>query len=159
MNTKLFKIFDKILSTVVIFLMGAMTAIVIISVFCRYLLSVTFIWSEELVSMIFITSSFLGCVIAVKDREHISVSFVVDALPNAIQKILNIISKSLIIFIQGVMIKYSIEWISIAGVPLSPGLRIPLGVFYSVMPISSGLIIMYEILEIINIITRKKVMK
>lgn len=157
MNTKLFKAVDNFISWLIIFLIGTMSSIVIISVFLRYIFSITFIWSEELVSMIFITFSFFGCVVAIKEKEHICVDFVVKACPFLVQKVAEILSAVLIIIIQAVIIKYSIGWINVAGDPLSPGLRIPLGVYYSVMPISSALIIFYEVLEIVNITKRKKV--
>ncbi|MGH4137340.1 TRAP transporter small permease [Clostridium sp.] len=157
MNTKLFKAVDNIISWLIVFLMGSMAFIVIISVFLRYLFSITFIWSEELVSMIFITFSFLGCVVAIKEKEHISVDFLVKKFPFLIQKVAEILVIVIIIVMQAIIIKYSIGWIQTTGGCLSAGLRIPLGIYYSIMPISSTFIIIYEVLEIVDIINRKKV--
>lgn len=65
------KWFEKILTGWCILLMGIMALSVIISVFLRYVLGITFVWAEEAITYFFIATTYFGAILGVKENEHI----------------------------------------------------------------------------------------
>lgn len=148
MINTLFKGLDKFLTFLCMFLMSAMTILVIMSVFLRYLFNITFVWSEELITMLFISASILGCTIAIKQKEHIVVDFIFDVLSPIAAKVLRIVISLCNIFVMIVLIDASITWINTVGNTPTAGMRLPVYIFYSLLPISFGGIILYELMSV-----------
>ena len=98
--------------------------------------------------MLFIGASFFGCVLAVKEKAHIVVDMLLVKLPPQGLKMANVFISLANIFVQTVLIDASMTWIDVAGTALTPGMRLPSYIFYSFMPITSTLIILYELLAV-----------
>jgi len=134
----------------IIFLLLAV--LVVVCVFMRYLFGVTFVWTEELITMLFIATTFFGAVIGMKYKEHITIGFFYDSVTGKGKKVLDIINAIIILALQ-IMITYlSVNWIGKVGNVLTSGLRIPIGIFYVMMPFSAVLIGLYCIFNVISII-------
>jgi C4-dicarboxylate transporter DctQ subunit len=140
-----------------------MTILVIVSVFLRYVLGITFIWAEEAITMLFIASSFYGAVLCVHENEHIRIEFVYEKFSNKIRQIINIIIDCIILFVEFYMTKLSLFWIGKVGNVLTNGMRIPIKYFYSMIPISCTIISIYCIIRIVlqlyTLFTDKKIVE
>ena len=64
-------------------LIVAMTALVALQVFARYVVNYTLPWSEELSRYVFLWASFLGACVALGRRAHLGVDSLVTRLPAA----------------------------------------------------------------------------
>ncbi len=64
-------------------LIAAMTALVALQVFARYVVNYTLPWSEELSRYVFLWASFLGACVALGRRAHLGVDSLVTRLPDA----------------------------------------------------------------------------
>lgn len=135
---------DKALNSICMFFMGLIFLIVIVEVFQRYIFGTGAIWAEEVVSMLFVATTLFGTVIGVREKEHIAVPFIFEKMPLKMQNICNILSSFIIVITQIIMIVVSIKWIGNVGNVLSPAIRIPLQYFYWMLPVSAGLLILYE---------------
>jgi len=111
---------------------------------------------EELIVFLFISSTFLGSVLCVKENEHIAIENLIQAFPSIFQLILKLFIKIMIIILHIFLAHYSWKWITIVGSSLSSGFRIPVQYFYSILPVSAYLIIFYQIREIIELFFKKK---
>jgi TRAP-type C4-dicarboxylate transport system permease small subunit len=148
MDSRLIKCLDRFLSFWIIMLIGLMTVIVILAVILRYFFSISFIWSEELVTMLFIGFSFFGCISAVKEKEHIGIDFIVQSFTSKTRQIFKILASVISIIVLTVVIYASILWIPVAGTINTPGLQLPYYLFYSIIPVSFVLMILYELMSI-----------
>jgi len=135
--------FDRLLWALCIALVALMSAAVIVSVIMRYVLSITFVWAEELITMLFISTTLFGAVMAVKENEHIGISVFVDTLPSAAKKALAVFELLVVSAVQVIMLRTSLSWITQTGDTLTPGLRLPIRLFYAMLPASAVLIIVY----------------
>lgn len=131
------------------FFMTMMAIAVMTSVFLRYVLGITFVWAEEAITMLFVATTYFGTIIGVRDNEHIRIDFFVELLPQKAQKVLDMIGTLMVILVQVVVIRESFVWIEAAGNFLNPALRIPNKYFYSLIPLSSALILLYELGELL----------
>jgi len=127
-----------------------MTILVIISVFLRYIFGVTFIWAEEAITMLFVASSFYGAVLCLHENEHIQIDFLYQTFPPKLKAIMDIIINFVILFVAFYMTKLSIFWISKVGDVLTSGMRVPIKIFYSMIPISCTIMCIYCVFSIIK---------
>jgi TRAP-type C4-dicarboxylate transport system permease small subunit len=67
-------------------LFAIMSVVTCANIFSRYLLKYSFAFTEELVVSFFVWLILLGAAIAFRERSHLGFSFIVDRLPQRIQK-------------------------------------------------------------------------
>jgi TRAP-type transport system small permease protein len=145
MKLQPFVFLDRLMRVMCASLMGAMTLAVILSVFFRYVFSMTAAWSEELITMLFISTSFLGTAMVTKDDEHINIDFLPNSLSPRHAAILRIIISVIVIAVQVIVVKASFKWIAVNGNLKTPGLELPYRWFYSLLPMSAIFVCLYEI--------------
>lgn len=143
---------SKILSCLSIFIMGLMSGLVIICVILRYFFSISFVWSEELITFLFLGTTYFGVVLGVKYDEHIKIDFLTEKYGEKGKMISDILISIIVIFVQFVVFRASIEWIERVGDVLSPGMRIPNKIIYSILPISCILVVFYELWKIKKVV-------
>jgi TRAP-type transport system small permease protein len=140
--------------------MGMMGLLVIITVILRYFFGISYIWAEELVTRLFILTTFFGAVVAIEKREHIKIDFFLKMMPKKTQQILaDVIIQIIIIIVQIQVIRSSIKWIKIVGNAITPGMRIPTKYIYIFLPLSALLIIFYSLYNIYNYFKSKQLIK
>ena len=139
----------RILEGILVVLFFGFFAMVCILVFLRYGFAATIVGGNEGVTIAFVFTVSIGAAIAITRREHIAITYFIDALPLPIKKIVYIIGLLLIAFINAVMIKYSIDWIAQAGgAPWQP-FRFPQGYFQAAVPIGCALAVFFCFVKII----------
>src|SRR5699024_7083682 len=100
-------------------------------------------WTEELSRYIFVFVSFLGASFAIRKRESIEVTFVVNRFSPTVKNSIRIVNNIFMIYFSFLMLKYGSELISFLyeTYQTSPALKLPMAVPYSAIPIGFGLII------------------
>ncbi|MEL7555442.1 hypothetical protein SDC9_196259 [bioreactor metagenome] len=142
-------VMDKVLAVFLTILVGLMASGVMASVFLRYVLNIAFAWSEELLTVVFIATSFFGAALGIREREHISINFF-EKSSLKLKKTINTIAMTAVIAIAIVVFIKSLEWIQrVGGVP-SPATGIPNGTFYLFVPISFAITIVYSLADILG---------
>ena len=143
------KCVDKVMRVLLVTIVGALTCGVIISVFLRYIFHISFAWSEEIISIFFVASTFLGAAFGVREKENIAINLNFDKLSPSISKAIRIIASIVIIIVSLFFFIYSIIWISHVGSIPSVCTGIRCGIYYSIVPISFVITIFYSIINII----------
>ena len=139
---------DIYLGWVLILLMAIMTLDVLWGVFTRYILGNQASWSEELARFLLIWIGLLGAAYASGHNMHLSIDLLSPKMGKNKQKYLALFIKGLISFfafsilvVGGLRLIYLSQNLG----QLSPALRIPMGVVYSVLPLSGLLVIFYKL--------------
>ncbi len=125
-------------------LMSAMAFFIIMTVFLRYIFNIAFNWTEELIILLFIGTTYFGLILGIKDEEHIKISLLKDKLPPKIKIIVDILISCINISVVVIIGYLSLDWIEKAGKPLTLGIKIPYGAAYTMMPIAFALVVIYE---------------
>lgn len=110
----------RLLELIAGLLIGAITVLVTVQVFARYVLNNTPPWSEELCRYLFIWVSFLGACVATRRAAHLGVDSLVTRLPAGVREILRHAVTALIIAFTGLLV-----WQGAALVPAMAGQRSP----------------------------------
>ena len=143
---------DKILGNFLAILMGIMTIDVLWGVFTRYAMGSQASWTEELARFLLIWIGILGAAYAAGKDMHLAIDLLMPRLKEEGQKRLKIlISFLIVLFASTVMVIGGIRLIYITHVlgQLSPALRVPMAVIYSVVPLSGILVVYYKANNII----------
>jgi len=119
-----------------------MVTIMFIQIFCRYLLGFSFTWVEECSLYIYIWIVFISASLGFLKGIHISLEFFIEAMGKKASKIIYYfsiiaqISLFLFIFIQG------INFVKVGARQLCTSIPMKRSIIYSVIPISSLLMIL-----------------
>jgi TRAP-type C4-dicarboxylate transport system permease small subunit len=146
--------FDRLLVAVNIALMGAMTLMVMVAVILRYVFSISFAWSEEAVSLIFVMTSLLGSVCVAYRSEHISIEFIYGWVPAHMIPWVRVGVSAAVIVTMVVMINASLSWIDVSMTVPTPAMQLPYWWFYSTLPVAFALIAVVETAKIVTILRR-----
>jgi TRAP-type C4-dicarboxylate transport system permease small subunit len=92
------RIAERAVRYTLVAVVAAMTVIIILQVFLRYLFLFSLSWSEEVARYLMIWASFLGASLAVKYGFHIGVEFVVNQIPERRRKIITLAAKVSMLF-------------------------------------------------------------
>lgn len=139
---------DKYIGYILVFLMALMTLDVLWGVFTRYAMGSQASWSEELARFLLIWIGILGAAFASGQNMHLAIELLMPKLQPKGQRRLKIIIYLLIsLFSLTVMVVGGIRLMYITQVlgQLSPALRIPMWMVYSIVPLSGLLVIYYKI--------------
>jgi TRAP-type C4-dicarboxylate transport system permease small subunit len=156
-STKLWNIIDKALTVWCVSIMGLMTALVITSVILRYVFSLAFVWTEELIVLLFITTTYFGAILCVKQDEHIDIAFLREILPEWAGRTLKVVIGLISIVVQLALAYISLEWIQKTGSSITVGLKIPYTFIYAMFPIGFTSMAIYQTRKIINILKNKEI--
>lgn len=144
---------DQILGYFLVALMAIMTLDVIWGVMTRYLFGGQAGWTEELARFLLIWIGILGAAYASGKKMHLAIDLLQPSLsPSGQKKVIFIINVLIICFVLGVLVIGGIRLIYITNTlgQLSPALRIPMSVIYSVLPLSGFLIIYYKVSDLLE---------
>jgi TRAP-type transport system small permease protein len=153
---KLLGYIDKALVVWCVCIMGLMCLMVISSVFLRYVFNLAFVWSEELIILLFITTTYFGAVLCVRENEHIDIRFLRECVPEKAGQVLNIIITVICIIVQVALAYISLEWIQRTGSSITVGLKIPYTYIYSIFPVSFISMAIYRGLKVIKTLEQDK---
>ena len=139
---------NDILGKFLILLMSAMTLDVLWGVFTRYALSNQASWTEELARFLLIWIGILGAAYAAGQHKHLAIDLLSHRMSQvkAIrlrQVILTLVS--LFVLTTMVIGGSNLILLTFELGQLSPALKLPMGIVYSVIPISGVLILYYNI--------------
>lgn len=117
--------------------------ITIVQVILRYVFNASILGGNEAMEALFIYTTAVGAAVAVRRKQHININYFVQLLPALFQRLADITVHMLIAFLNGVMIYYSVNWISKVGSNESPVMRVPEWIFQLSIPIGCSLVIIY----------------
>ena len=144
---KIRKGIDLVLSWVCAALFALMVIVGTYQIVVRYFFNSPSTVSEELLTYSFTWMALLASAYVFGKRDHMRMGFIADKLTGTPRKVLEIIIEILVMFLAGSVMVYG-GW-NIMG--LTASLGVPMGVIYPVVPLSGILIVIYSILNIVDL--------
>ncbi len=150
---KIRKGMDIVLSSACAFVFAAMVVIGTYQIVTRFIFRNPSTVSEELLTYSFTWMALLASAYVFGKRDHMRMGFVADKMSQGMQKALNIFSEILIMLLAGsVMIYGGVTIMDLTMTQSTASLGIPMGVVYMIIPLSGILIVVYSILNIIDLL-------
>jgi len=128
-----------------------MVIVVLLQIFARYVIRVSIPWTEELARYLLILITFIGGALAIRDKQHIAVTAIIDKLPKKLRYYLNkCFNISIILFLvavfKGSIIMVNLTW----GTPVGSISWLTTGKLYLILPISIVIMLGYLIRQLIE---------
>lgn len=134
--------FEEIVASVFIIIT---TSLVVINVFLRYFMKTGLYWSEEVATICFVWSVFIGSAACYKRKQHIGVDMLVNKLPQNIKNIVVLVVDALLILLNGYITYIGIVYVSLSYVKMTPVLGI------SSAYVSSSLVIGFFLMTVYSV--------
>jgi TRAP-type C4-dicarboxylate transport system permease small subunit len=148
------KVIDLVLSSACALIFAAMVCIGTYQIVTRFVFRSPSTVSEELLTYSFTWMALLATAYVFGKRDHMRMGFMADKLGKTGQKILSIISEILIMVLAGsVMIYGGITIMDLTMTQSTASLGVSMGVIYTIVPLSGVLIVIYSIMNIIDLVT------
>ncbi len=148
---------NKVLEVVCCTLTALMTIFATWQVVSRYVFSKPSTATEELLLISFVWMGLLGAAYIFGKQEHMRMSFLVDKLNEKNQTKINLLSEIVVfIFAALVLVFGGFKISSLAMGQSSASLQIPMGYIYFALPLSGMITMIYNVLNISDIIKSLK---
>lgn len=148
------KAIDLVLSSACALIFAAMVVIGSYQIITRFIFRNPSTVSEELLTYSFTWMALLASAYVFGKRDHMRMGFIADKLNASGRKVLAIVSELLIMLLAGsVMIYGGFTIMQLTMTQSTASLGIPMGIVYMIIPISGILIVVYSILNIIDLAT------
>jgi TRAP-type C4-dicarboxylate transport system permease small subunit len=134
----------------------AITTIVIMQVFFRYVLQNPLRWTEEAARYLLIWLVLLGSGVAMRNHSHLQVDILTASLPEGPSRVLDAIVTVLTSIFLGIVVVYGVQLTFNNMRQLSPALKLPMGIVYAALPIGGALTLLECICAFINKLQKKK---
>lgn len=149
--TAVLRKFDQIYESICTGLMALLAIMVVTTILLRFVFRLTFVWSDEANLFVFVLTTFLGIIVALKEKEHIVMGLLKDSLPRTGKKALNAGIQIVVACLFVVVFYVSIGWIKKVGYQKHPIFtKMPLRWFYTVIPITSVLAVLTSLRRIVG---------
>jgi TRAP-type C4-dicarboxylate transport system permease small subunit len=144
------KFLDGFVNSLGIVLFSMIFLVVLLQIVLRWIFRSPLSWGDELPRYLYIWVCFIGWVYATRNRTHIVITALMNALPSFLKKVLYIFNNSLLIFFAFVMVIYGTS-MTLRSVN-SPTVTLFFGFafIYGAAPFSGLMIILYAILNIVQ---------
>jgi TRAP-type transport system small permease protein len=129
-------VLEHIWRAVLIFTVGFMAAAVLWQVVARYFNLPTSSALVELIQYAFSIATFAGAAILFRRREHLSIGFVLNAMPARLRKAMLWVSDLLTMLMLALLAYLSIDFIDSGMARYSPVLRLPVGWVYLIVGVA-----------------------
>lgn len=148
------KVLNSILTVAIVVLFAAMVIIGTYQIVTRYFFNKPSTVSEELLTYSFAWMSLFATAFVFGKRDHMRMGFLADKLSGKPRLALEVAIECLIVVFSAIVMVYggcSIVKLTMSQVTASLG--IPMGYIYTVLPISGVFIILYNIINIIEMLS------
>jgi len=125
---------SKLANGFAVFLLGAMSVVILLGVFFRYVLMKPLPWSEDLGRYLMVWVALLGAGVVMQNKAHVAVTVCVEAMPARIRFILLLIAKLLVLGFALGMAYLGVQLLRNMMPQVSPTLRIPMSWVYLGFP-------------------------
>ena len=146
---KLFDQFLYVISAITKYVMLVMASsifiIILFTVFSRYLFDFVLHWSEEVPRYLLVWIGFLGAALAVDKKEHIGFDYIFNLIPDTPRRILGLLLNLGIAVIALIMVVYGINFCREFGGDWMESIPFTNIWFYTALPVSGVLMLLYVI--------------
>lgn len=141
---------NKIIKVILFLLSVPLVAIILYSVFMRYVLNMAPTWSEELARYLMIWIGFLALPVALKEGKHIGLTFALEKIPTNCKSYVYLIADFFILFFSIFIFWQGVTMTKFVVLQRSPSMFIPMWIPYLSLPIGSFLMSLYMIIKILK---------
>lgn len=149
MLSKIRKIVDNAELAFFSLCLAALVILTVVAVFMRYVIGKPFGWTEEIQMMLLVWSVFSGASIAFRERGHIAIDLLTNALPEKVQKVIEAVAWILVMICICMIFKLELDRTMkfLATGQATTMLKIPKVYIYGVVVICCAMMVVNHLLN------------
>lgn len=150
---------DRFEEWAIIVLLSAMSVLVFVSTFTRYVFFYPITWGEEAARYMMVWLAYIGASAGLKRGSHLGVEAFVTVLPKSWRPFLNVLRYLIIIVFNALVVLLARQIMAnqmLTG-QTSPALAIPIYFAYAAVPVGAVLMTLRSIQHIVLILRKKEV--
>ena len=128
----------------------AIVLIISAQVIARQLFQSSIRWSQEVALLLMVWMAFITCAVGVERNLHIGIELFFQFLPNAVQSIINMINRILVIFTGLCFLIYGTKQSISTAHSIMPSTGWPKSIMYIIIPLSGFFIIYFGLLKLFH---------
>ena len=141
--------FGRLYRFICVVILAIMVMIVFVNAFMRYFMHSGFVATEEILRYLFIYLTFLGMVEVARERGHIAVSILTDALPKTFRTVVYIVGYILCIYALYVLIDGAIMYFDESGTSKGQVTGLPFQYIIAVLIFGAGGVMVFMIRDLV----------
>jgi TRAP-type C4-dicarboxylate transport system permease small subunit len=147
---------EKIIDWIAILFFIIIFFVALAQIVMRWIFKNPLIWSEELIRLMYVWICYIGWVMASKHKSHIRITAFISKIPPFAQKILDTFNCLLVIIFSAFMVYFGIKMTEVGGRGTAVTLPINFALVYGIAPAANGMILVYQILDLVNLWKERK---
>lgn len=137
------QLFVQVNGFLVAFMLFAMFVLVFANVVARYVFGSSMNWAEEVTRFLMVGMAYLGMGLAMRERQHVAIEMVQEMLPRRLARLVRALVAFIILGFMASIAVLGYKY-AVFAMPLrTPGLQLPTGMVYLVLPIGAMAFIMH----------------
>jgi len=138
---------DGVIGRLVDLMLGLIMAGLVVMVFsgviARYIANYSLAWSDEIGALLFVWTTMMGSVAAMRRRTHMAIGFLPRRLGPFSQRMLGFAVLAAIAFFLVFMVREGIDLVRLTRTDYSPVLEFPIALSYLSLPVAGALMLLY----------------
>lgn len=135
----------RLAKTAMLTLTAAIFAIILVTVFSRYVLNFVLSWSEEVPRYLLVWISLIGAALAIEHQAHIGFDYLFNKLPERSREASRILLNLGVGSLGAIMLVYGIDFVGQFGGDWMESIPFTNVWFYTAMPVSGALIVLFVV--------------
>lgn len=136
-----------------VILLVAMTVVVALAVYFRYVLDDSLVWYDEIASFLLVWLTFVGAVVVTRRRRHIGFELIVDRSPLRVRRALEVAAEGLVLVYELILVVYGWNLVASMGDETAVSLLwLQMGWIYAVIPTSAALMAMVTLRHLVSLL-------
>jgi TRAP-type transport system small permease protein len=128
-----------------------MTIALLLQVFARYVAKVSIPWTEEVSRYLLVLMTFTGAALAVRDKQHIAIMFLLDRLPEVPRLCTELVFNLLMMLFMGAVFRGSLSMVRLTWeTPAGTIPWITTGRIYLILPFACLLMLGYLLVQVFH---------
>lgn len=121
----------------------------LLQVFARYVVQVSIPWTEEISRYLLVLLTFVGAALAIRDKQHIAITFLLDRIPETARICLDLLFTVLVMLFLGAVFRGSVNMIQLTwDTPAGTIPWITTGRIYLILPVTVLLMLGYLLAQV-----------
>ncbi len=141
---------EKVIEWTVTVIIAVMVVNILLGVFSRFVFHLGIPFTEELGRYLMIWAGYLGCVLALREGSHVSITAVVDLFPAAGRRAITFLSRLIVTLFLAVIVVTSFTHLRSLKIQKSSAMEIPMVIPYLAVTVGAFLMAVVSVIRLLG---------
>jgi len=147
-------VISKLASAVLVVAMAIIAITIPITVFSRYVLKNTPIWTDETALFALVWASMMGAAVGLRKGYQVGIRTLIEKAPKTVSAVLEAVGFVFMIVFFAVLVYFGLKQTLVNTRQLSAAMRVPMAIPYAALPLGFAIMLLFTLEEALMFIAR-----